>query len=61
VRYRVGSRAQRGVAQQQLALVAAQMSLLWLRTDQRVQLVQLHVALGGELVLAEAQPAKATP
>ncbi len=49
VRYRVGSRDQRSVAQQQLALMAAQMSLLRLRTDQRVQRVQLHLALGGEL------------
>jgi NodT family efflux transporter outer membrane factor (OMF) lipoprotein len=54
VRLRIGSRDQRSVAQQQLVLVAAQTSLLRLRTEQRVQRVQLHLALGGELVLAEA-------
>ncbi len=54
VRYRVGSRDQRSVAQQQLVMVSAQLSLLRLRTEQRVQRVQLHVALGGELVVAGA-------
>ncbi|MEO7852228.1 MAG: hypothetical protein ABIR94_08235 [Rubrivivax sp.] len=61
VRYRIGSRDQRNAAQQQLVLMAAQMSLLRLRTDQRVQRVQLHLALGGELALAEAAPLKAAP
>jgi outer membrane protein TolC len=47
------------VAQQQLVLMSAQMALLRLRTDQRVQRVQLHLALGGELT--EAVPAKPAP
>lgn len=59
VRLRIGSRDQRSVAQQQLVLMSAQMALLRLRTDQRVQRVQLHLALGGELT--EAVPAKPAP
>jgi NodT family efflux transporter outer membrane factor (OMF) lipoprotein len=59
VRVRIGSRDQRSVAQQQLVLMSAQMALLRLRTDQRVQRVQLHLALGGELT--EAVPAKPAP
>lgn len=52
VRYRVGSRDQRSVTQQQLSVVAARMSLLRLHTEQRVQRVQLHLALGGDLAAA---------
>jgi NodT family efflux transporter outer membrane factor (OMF) lipoprotein len=52
-RYRVGSRDLRSVAQQQLAATAAAMTLLRVETEQRVQRVQLHLALGGD-VLASA-------
>jgi len=50
VRYRVGSRDLRSVTQQQIAAYAANMSLLRVRTEQRVQRVQLHLALGGDFV-----------
>jgi outer membrane protein TolC len=46
-RYRVGSTDLRAVLQQKLALYAAQVSLLHVRSDQRVQRVNLHLALGG--------------
>ena len=36
------------VTQQQIAAYAANMSLLRVRTEQRVQRVQLHLALGGD-------------
>ncbi len=49
VRYRVGSRDLRSVAQQQLATHAAGMTLLRVQTEQRVQRVQLHLALGGDM------------
>ena len=48
VRYNVGSRDLRSVTQQQIAAYAANMSLLRVRTEQRVQRVQLHLALGGD-------------
>ena len=48
VRYKVGSRDLRSVTQQQLAAYAASMSLLRVQTEQRVQRVQLHLALGGD-------------
>jgi outer membrane protein, multidrug efflux system len=48
VRYRVGSRDLRSVTQQQLAAYAASLSLLRVQTEQRVQRVQLHLALGGD-------------
>lgn len=49
-RYRVGSRDLRSVTQQQLAVTAADMTLLRVETEQRVQRVQLHLALGGDVV-----------
>jgi len=48
VRFRVGSRDLRTVTQQQLAAYAVSMSLLRVQTEQRVQRVQLHLALGGD-------------
>lgn len=48
VRWRVGSRDLRTVTQQQMATTAAAMSLLRVQTEQRVQRVQLHLALGGD-------------
>ena len=67
-RYRVGSTDLRAVLQQKLALYAAQVSLLHVRSDQRVQRVNLHLALGGSFddgaassSVAEASEAPAKP
>jgi NodT family efflux transporter outer membrane factor (OMF) lipoprotein len=46
-RYRVGSSDMRAVTQQSLALYASQMSLLRVRSEQRVQRVNAYLALGG--------------
>ena len=46
-RYRVGSTDLRSVNQQRLAVYAARMSLLRVRTEQLDQRVSLHLALGG--------------
>ena len=48
VRYKVGSRDLRSVTQQQLETYTASISLLRVLTEQRVQRVQLHLALGGD-------------
>ncbi|MCC7040261.1 MAG: efflux transporter outer membrane subunit [Burkholderiales bacterium] len=47
VRYRVGVGDLRAVQQQQLALHAAQVQLLRVQAERRVQRVNLHLALGG--------------
>lgn len=47
VRYRVGSGDLRGVQQQQVALYGARTSLLRVQSEQLVQRVNLHLALGG--------------
>jgi len=47
VRYRVGSGDLRAVQQQQLAVYGARISLLRVRSEQLVQRVNLHLALGG--------------
>ncbi|MCV2358478.1 TolC family protein [Paucibacter sp. TC2R-5] len=49
-RYQVGSRDLRSVQQQQLETLGASMSLLRLQSEQRLQRVQLHLALGGEVL-----------
>ncbi|MCV2371038.1 efflux transporter outer membrane subunit [Roseateles oligotrophus] len=49
-RYRVGSRDLRSVQQQQLATLAASISLLRVQSEQRLQRVNLHLALGGEVL-----------
>jgi outer membrane protein TolC len=54
VRYKVGTRDLRSVTQQQIAALAASMSLLRVQTEQRVQRVQLHLALGGDFDAAPA-------
>jgi len=56
VRYRVGSRDLRSVTQQQLATYTAGMSLLRVQTEQRVQRVQLHLALGGDMGVGTGAP-----
>ena len=47
VRYRVGSGDRRAVQQQQFALYGVRMALLRVRSEQLVQRVNLHLALGG--------------
>lgn len=47
VRYRVGSADLRAVQQQSLALFAARTTLLRVRSEQLVQRINLHLALGG--------------
>jgi NodT family efflux transporter outer membrane factor (OMF) lipoprotein len=47
IRYRVGSGDLRAVQQQSLALYAAQVSLIRVRSEQLVQRVNLYLALGG--------------
>jgi outer membrane protein TolC len=46
-RYRIGSVDLRAVSQQQLAMFAAQATLLRVQSEARVQRVNLHLALGG--------------
>ena len=48
VRYRIGSGDLRAVQQQQVALYGARTSLLRVRSEQLVQRVNLHLALGGD-------------
>lgn len=48
VRYRVGSNDLRAVTQQQMALYAARTTLLRVRSEQLVQRVNLHLAMGGD-------------
>ena len=52
-RYRVGSGDLRSVQQQQVAYLSSRMNLLRVRSEQRVQRVNLHLALGGDFT-AEA-------
>ena len=57
VRYRVGSSDLRAVQQQQLAVYATRTSLLRVQSEQLVQRVNLHLALGGGWAAASANPA----
>jgi outer membrane protein TolC len=56
VRYRVGSADLRAVQQQQLAVYAARTSLLRVQSEQLVQRVNLHLALGGGWGSEAAKP-----
>ena len=56
-RYRVGSTDLRAVTQQQIALTDARMALLRVQSEQRVQRVALHLALGGGVEPPQAQAA----
>ena len=56
VRYRVGSGDLRGVLQQQLALYGAQSALLRVAGEQRVQRVNLYLALGGDFGAMRVPP-----
>jgi len=57
IRYRVGATDLRSVSQQHLALLAAQTTLLRVRSEARVQRVNLHLALGGSFDLPAAASA----
>jgi NodT family efflux transporter outer membrane factor (OMF) lipoprotein len=57
IRYRVGAGDLRAVAQQRLALQAAQVTLLRMQAERLVQRVNLHLALGGSF---DAVPAVAS-
>jgi outer membrane protein, multidrug efflux system len=54
--FKVGSTDLRFVTQRQLALNATQSSLIRMQTEQRVQRVNLHLALGGSFEPKPAQP-----
>ncbi len=58
IRYRVGSGDLRGVLQQSLALYAAQVSLIRVRSERLVQRVNLYLALGGSF---EERPPEQEP
>ena len=55
--FRVGTTDLRFVTQRQLALNATQSALIHVQTDQRVQRVNLHLALGGSFELRPLPPA----
>ncbi len=57
IRYRVGTIDLRGVQQQQLALYSSRMALLQMQSERLVELVNLHLALGGSFE-APAPPVK---
>jgi len=57
-RYRVGSGDLRAVQQQQLSLYAARVALLRVRSEQLVQRVNLHLALGGSFEQSPETPEK---
>lgn len=56
-RYRVGNTDLRTVTQQQIALFDARMALLRVQSEQRVQRVALHLALGGGVEPPQSQAA----
>lgn len=56
VRYNVGSSDLRGVLQQQLALYGARAALLRVESEQRVQRVNLYLALGGDFGAMRVPP-----
>jgi outer membrane protein TolC len=57
VRYRVGATDLRAVSQQQLALLATRTTLLRVRSEARVQRVNVHLALGGDFEIPPAATA----
>jgi NodT family efflux transporter outer membrane factor (OMF) lipoprotein len=61
IRYRVGSGDLRGVLQQSLALYAAQVSLIRVRSERLVQRVNLYLALGGSFDERPAEPPAGEP
>jgi NodT family efflux transporter outer membrane factor (OMF) lipoprotein len=61
IRYRVGSGDLRGVLQQNLALYAAQVSLIRVRSERLVQRVNLYLALGGSFDERRPEPQGGEP
>ena len=61
IRYRVGSGDLRGVLQQNLALYAAQVSLIRVRSERLVQRVNLYLALGGSFDERRPRPQAGEP
>jgi NodT family efflux transporter outer membrane factor (OMF) lipoprotein len=59
--FRVGSTDLRFVTQRQLALSATRSALIHVQAEQRVQRVNLHLALGGSFELPPPPPAPAGP
>ena len=59
--FQVGSTDLRFVTQRQLALNSTQSALIRAQSEQRVQRVNLHLALGGSFDVRTPQPAPATP
>jgi outer membrane protein, multidrug efflux system len=59
--YKVGSTDLRYVTQRQLALDASQAALVRMQAEQRVQRVNLHLALGGSFAPRPAPPTTTTP
>jgi NodT family efflux transporter outer membrane factor (OMF) lipoprotein len=58
-RYKVGKSDLSGVLQQRVRLYGAQATLLSVRTDQIVQRINLHLALGGSFIMAPDSAAAA--
>jgi outer membrane protein TolC len=54
--YRVGKGDQYGVLQEQLSLIAAEVTLLRVKIEQRTQRVNLYLALGGDFGVPAASP-----
>ena len=59
--FKVGSTDLRFVEQRQLALTATRSALIRVQTEQRVQRVNLHLALGGSFELPPKPPTTAPP
>ena len=59
--FKVGSTDLRFVEQRQLALTATRAALIHVQADQRVQRVNLHLALGGSFELPPQPPASTAP
>jgi outer membrane protein TolC len=60
--YKVGSTDLRYVSQRQLALNATRAGLVRMQSEQRVQRVNLHLALGGSFeVRPQSPPPEPTP
>jgi NodT family efflux transporter outer membrane factor (OMF) lipoprotein len=60
-RYRIGAIDLRAVTQQQLALFAAQTTLVRVQSEQRVQRVNVHLALGGSWAAPTVSAVPAAP
>jgi outer membrane protein TolC len=61
VQYKVGSTDLRFVTQRQLALIATQSALIRMQAEQRIQRVNLHLALGGSFEMPPAPPPAPAP